>query len=409
MFCSAFFSGLEIAFISANKLKIELENKQGMLSARIAAYFLRYPSRFIGTMLVGNNLSLVVYGLMMARLLEPWIESHLPASMHSAFLVVLMQTLVSTLLILVTAEFLPKVLFRINPNKTLNFFAVPMLLVYVLLYPVVFLVIGFSEFVLQKLFGVEFFEDKSVFGRIDLDHYIREVASKTQTDGSTEIQIFQKALDFTNVKVSECMIPRTEIIAMEVNEPIEALRKSFIETSLSKTLIYEGSIDHIIGFTHSYEMFRNPVDIRSILLPISMVPETMAANDLLALFTRQHKSIALVLNEFGSTAGMVTLEDVLEEIFGEIEDEHDVDDLVEKQLNEHEFIFSGRTEVDYINAKYHVGLPVSDGYETLAGLIFHHYERIPQYNDVIRIENFVITVLSVSNTRIERVKVKKEE
>jgi CBS domain containing-hemolysin-like protein len=178
---------------------------------------------------------------------------------------------------------------------------------------------------------------------------------------------------------------------------------------LSKTLIYEGSIDHIIGFTHSYEMFRNPVDIRSILLPISMVPETMAANDLLALFTRQHKSIALVLNEFGSTAGMVTLEDVLEEIFGEIEDEHDVDDLVEKQLNEHEFIFSGRTEVDYINAKYHVGLPVSDGYETLAGLIFHHYERIPQYNDVIRIENFVITVLSVSNTRIERVKVKKEE
>ena len=410
LICSAFFSGMEIAFISSNKLKIELELKQGFFSARITSFFVKYPSRFIGTMLVGNNLSLVVYGLVMAGLLEPWIEQHIPEAYRNRATIIILQTFISTLFILVTAEFLPKVLFRINPNKTLNFFALPLIVIYYLLYPVVYLVIGFSEFVLKKFFGVEFFEDKPVFGKIDLDHYIREVASKTQgQDGSTEIQIFQKALDFTKVKVRECMVPRTEIIGMNVNESMDNLRKAFIETGLSKILIFEGNIDHIIGFTHSYEMFRNPDSIRSILLPISIVPETMPANELLAQLTKQHKSIALVLDEFGVTAGMLTLEDVIEEIFGEIEDEHDVDALVEKQLSDNEFVFSGRTEIDYINSKYHLDIPVSENYETMAGFIFHNHERIPHYNEVIQIPPFSITILSVSNTRIERVKVKKEK
>lgn len=405
--CSAFFSGMEIAFISANKLKIELENKQGFFSAKIASFFVKYPSRFIGTMMVGNNISLVIYGLAMARVLEPVLENIIPERYSNHFVIVILQTFISTMLILITAEFLPKTLFRLQPNNTLNFFAVPLIIVYYAMYPLVYLIIGFSEFVLKKIFGTEFFEDKPVFGRIDLDHYIRDIASKSEnTDGSNEIQIFQKALDFTKVKVRECMVPRTEIIALEVNEPIDVLRRTFVETGLSKILIYEGSIDHIIGFTHSYELFRSPQSIRSIILPISLVTETMQANELLDHFTRQHKSIALVLDEFGVTSGIVTLEDVIEEIFGEIEDEHDVDDLVEKQISEDEFIFSGRTEIDYINGKYDLGIPASDSYETLAGFIFHHNTRIPRYNETVTIPPFIITILSVSDTRIERVRVK---
>ena len=364
-------------------------------------------------MMIGNNVALVIYGIVMARILEPYILQYLPDSLKEGITVILIQTFLSTMLILVTGEFIPKVLFRVNPNKILIFFAVPVLIIYILLYPVVFIIIGLAELLLNKLSGIRFSENIVAFGKIDLDHYIRDIAARGQTNGnevSNEIRIFQKALDFTSVKVRECMIPRTEIIALGVEAPIESLRKTFSRTGLSKILIYEGSIDHIIGFTHSYEMFRHPTTIRSILLPIAIVPETMAANELLTQFTKQHKTIALVVDEFGSTSGIVTMEDVIEEIFGEIEDEHDTEDLMEKQVSENEFLFSGRVEIDYINHKYQINLPLSTDYETLGGLIFYHHRHIPIKNEVISIPPFEFTVLEVLETRIERVKlVKKEE
>lgn len=404
---AAFFSGLEIAYISANKLRIELENKQGILGAKIGSFFVKHPSRFIGTMLVANNVCLVIFGLLMASVLEPGIRFLLPESIETRFLIVLLQTLCATLMILVACEFLPKVLFRLEPNKTLNFFAIPLLLVYYLLYPIVYLLISFAEYFLKKAFRIEFRDNQRVFGKTDLDHYIKEVAEKSgSSDGSSEIKMFQNALDFVKVKVRECMIPRNEIIGIEVEEPIENLRQKFVETGLSKILIYEQTIDHIIGFTHSVEMFREPTSIRSVLRPVSIVPETMPAHELMDHFTKQHKSIALVLDDRGLTSGIVTLEDVMEEIFGEIEDEHDTDSPNERQLSDNEFVFPGRTEIDLINEKYNLELPVSEEYETLAGLIFFHVARIPKFHEVIEIGRWQFTILSVSETRIERVKLK---
>lgn len=407
---SAFFSGMEIAFISANKLKIELENKQKKFAAGILSHFIKSPSNFIGAMLIGNSISLVIYGIMMAGLLEPKVRSFLPHELQTELVVVIIQTFLSTLLILITAEFLPKVLFRLNPNQTLNFFAIPVSIIYYLLFPIVFVIIWMAEFILQKGFKMEFVQDKPVFGRIDLDDYVKNIATQSRgvNNMNEEMQIFQKALDFTDVKVRECMIPRTEIVALEVNEPINTLQQLFVKTGLSRILIYQNSIDHIIGFTHSYEMFKNPTSISSILLPISIVPETMPANELLTLFIQQHKSIALIVDEFGITSGIVTMEDVMEEIFGEIEDEFDVENKIEKRVSEHEFILSARLEIDYLNNKYHLNIPVTDEYETLAGFIFHHHENIPDVDEVIHISPFTFFILEVSETRIERVKLKIE-
>jgi putative hemolysin len=409
MLASAFFSGLEIAFITSNKLRIELENKQGNFSARILSHFNKNPSRYLGTMLLGNNIALVIFGMYMDEELNPVIGQFI----SSKLLILLISTFLSTMLILVMAEYLPKNLFRINPNKTLSLFAFPLSIVYGILLPIVVFTTGLSEFILKRVFRVKIKNEKNVFTMIDLDNYVRESTSSNEkkAEKDHEIQIFQNALDFSSVKARECMVHRTEIIAIEVNESIETLKNKFIQTRLSKILIYAGNIDNIIGYVYSKELFNNPQTIREILLPVSIVPESMAASEVLTVFIQQHKSIAIVVDEFGGTSGILTMEDIIEEIFGEIEDEHDKEEMVEKEVSEDEYLFSGRLETDYINNKYRLKLPVVDGVETLGGLIMYHHESIPKHNQEIRIENFLFTILAVSKTRIEQVnlKVLKEE
>ncbi len=411
LFFSAFFSGLEIAFLSSNKLKIELDYKQKKFSAKIISKFTRSPSSFIAMLLVGNNVSLVVYGLFMARILEPQIDKILPDAIHTEFAVVTIQTFIASIIILFTAEYMPKALFRLNPNGLLSFFALPVLLIYYLLYPIVFIIIGISNFVLTRIFKVELIEGRPAFGKIDLDHYIRDISSKTtnETEHNTEIQMFQNALDFSQVKVRECMVPRTEIVALEVNADVELLRKKFIETGLSKILIYKESIDNVIGYIHTSEMFKHPKNISSILLPITIVTESMPANDLLSQFTKERKSLALVVDEFGGTSGMVTIEDIMEEIFGEIEDEHDLERWAEKKISSSEYLFSGRLEIDYLNTKYGLHLPASEDYTTIAGLILSRYESLPTADQTIVIPPFVITIIKMSGTRIEQVRLKVDE
>ena len=404
MIASAFFSGMEIAFITSNKLRIELENKQGSFSAKILSHFNNYPSRYLGTMLLGNNIALVIFGIYMdeelTHVMGPYVSSKL--------LLLLISTFLSTMLILVVAEYLPKNFFRINPNKTLSLFALPLTIVYGVLYPVVLITIGFSEFILKKIFRVKIEKENVAFTMIDLDNYIREGTSAVEkkADKDHEIQIFQNALDFSSVKARECMIPRTEIIAVEVNQSVEELKNKFIQTRLSKILIYSENIDNIIGYAYSKELFKKPESIRNLLLPVSIVPESMAASEVLTVFIQQHKSIAVVVDEFGGTSGMLTMEDIIEEIFGEIEDEHDKEEMIEKQLNEAEFIFSARLETDYINHKYQLKLPILDNFETISGLIMHYHESIPRINEEIRIENFVFTITAVTKTRIEQVNLK---
>lgn len=404
LLASAFFSGLEIAFITSNKLRIELESKQGNFAAKILAYFNKYPSRYLGTMLLGNNIALVIFGIYMDEELKPVIENFI----SSKILILLISTFLSTMLILITAEFLPKNLFRINPNKTLTLFAFPLTIVYGILYPVVLISIGSSEFILKKIFRVKIENENAAFTMIDLDNYVREGTSAVEkkVEMDHEIQIFQNALDFSSVKARECMIPRTEIIAVEVNESIEALRQKFVQTRLSKILVYEKNIDNIIGYAYSKELFKKPSTIKSIMLPVSIVPESMAASEVLTVFIQQNKSIALVVDEFGGTSGMLTMEDVMEEIFGEIEDEHDKEELIEKQLSDTEFIFSARLETDYINNKYRLKLPILDNVETIGGLIMSYHENIPRVNEEIQIETALFTILSVARTRIETVSLK---
>lgn len=408
MILSAFFSGMEIAFITSNKLKTELEKNKGYLSARIISGFQKAPSDFIVTMLVGNSISLVIYGIVMGNILQPVILKIFPVSIASEFIVMITQTVISTLLILVTAEFLPKTLFRINPNYVLNIFAVPVFVVYYMLYPITFITIFIAEFLLKIFFSIKIVDQKHVFGPVDLDNYVKEFFPDARNDDELEheIQIFQNAMDFPAVKIRECMVPRTEIVAIDSKDDIYNLKQRFIETGLTKILVYNDSVDNITGYTHSYDMFRNPATIQSILRPVSFVPEAMPANGLLTIFIQQRRSMAVVVDEFGGTAGMITMEDMIEEIFGEIHDEFDVDDFIEKQINNTEFLFSGRLEIDYINEKYRIELPESDDYETLSGLIMHFHQSIPQKNEKIEIGNFVFTIHHVSKTRIDQVHVK---
>ncbi|CAG0961832.1 MAG: HlyC/CorC family transporter [Bacteroidetes bacterium] len=401
---SAIFSGLEIAFVSANKLKIELDSKQGMFSAKIYSRFLKTPSYFIATMLVGNNIALVIYGIVMAILLEPYIGKYI----HSEIVLLLAQTGISTALVLIVAEFLPKVFFRINPNKTLAFFAIPVFIIYYALYPIVIIFTTLSEFILTKFFKQDSSAQEIVFGKLDLGQYIEESTENTK-DKSTidhEVTIFRNALDFSNVKARECMVPRIDITAVELNESIETIKQKFIETGFSKILVYRDNVDNMIGYIHSFELFKKPESIKSILLPLLIVPESMPASEALSQFIAQHRSMALVVDEFGGTSGILTIEDVIEQIFGEIEDEHDTDELTEQKISEIEYLFSARHEIKYLNEKYQLKLPESDEYETLAGLIIHLYESIPGINERILTPIHEFTIKKVAGNRIDLVKLK---
>ena len=398
---SAFFSGMEIAFVSANKLKVELDKQSGRAYSRLLEGVLQSPAKFIATMLVGNNIALVVYGVMMAKLLEPTIEHYT----QSSFLVLLIQTIISTLIILVTAEFLPKAFFRINPNQFLKVFALPLFMFYYLLWPIVRITIFMSKIGL-RLIGAPLEEEDAVFRKVDLEEYLKSSSKDEQED--VEVQMLQNALDFSSVKVRECMVPRTEIVAVDLSQSIEDLAKVFVETKLSKVLIYKENIDHIIGYAHSIEMFKNPTNIHSILLPIPIVTESMLANELMETFTKERKAVAVVVDEFGGTSGMVTIEDVMEEIFGEIEDEHDEEQLTEEVLSDGELRLSARLEVDYLNEKYNLDLPESEAYETLGGLLVENFESIPNEAAEITIGNYTFTAEQVSETRIETVLLKSD-
>jgi putative hemolysin len=410
---TAFLSGMEIAFLSANKLRVELESKQGNISARIFSFFIKRPSRFIATALVGMNIAVVIYSIKMDQLLEPHLDHIITKAGfgHSMqqVAILLCSTFVSTVLLLFTAEFLPKALFRINPNGILNFFAIPYQLIFYILSPIVFITTTLSEFILSKVFGVKLSKENITFGKIDLDNYVRQVTDTSveeEKEIDHEIKIFQNALGFSEARVRDAMIPRTEVVAVEVNSSLEILQQKFIETRLSKILIYEGNIDKMIGYVYSYDLFKRPKSIRSVLWPINIVPETLFLKDVLKIFITQHKSLAVVVDEFGGTSGLLTIEDVIEEIFGEIEDEHDQEELIEKKINEDEYIFSGRQEIEYLNEEYDLDLPVSENYETLAGMLINTIQGIPEQDQVVRVDNKEFRVLAVNNARVDKIKVR---
>jgi CBS domain containing-hemolysin-like protein len=402
---SAFFSGMEIAFVTANKLRIEIDRKQEKFLSGIVSFFIKDPAKFIATMLVGNNIALVIYGITFAILLEEPVR-RLTGS-NSEATILLIQTLVSTLIILLTGEFLPKTLFRLNPNNSLRLLSVPTLIFYVLLYPVTLLTIGISNFTMRYLLRVrpDHRTREPVFSKVDLDHFLTTVQpeKETGTEKIEDLKIFKNALEFSSLKVRDCMIPRTDVIALEEEASVEDLVQRFVDTGLSRILIYGDTIDNVIGYVNSKDLFRKPASIKTHLKPIQIVPETLPVNRLLTGFIKDGKGIALVVDEFGGTSGVITTEDIIEEIFGEIEDEHDTSDLVEKQLDEHRFLLSGRLEIDYLNDKYLLSIPASEEYDTLAGYIIYHYESIPEKNTSVLLDNFLITITDVSSNRVEEV------
>jgi CBS domain containing-hemolysin-like protein len=400
---SAFFSGMEIAFVTANRLKIELDSQKGTFSGKILSNFVKNDSRFIATMLLGNNIALVVYGIWMAKLLEPSISSFVYGN---EALILTIQTVVSTLLILFTAEFLPKATFQINPNRVLQVLSFPLIILYTALYPLTIFTMFLSNGFL-KLFRVDTKNGKTAFSKVDLNEYVRDLNDRMDEESEldNEMQILQNALGFSQVKARDCMIPRTDIVALEVESSVEEMKDKFIETGLSKILIYRDTIDNIIGYAHSFELFKKPSRIKEILIPIAFVPEAIPAKDLLELFAKQHGNIAIVVDEYGGTSGLVTIEDVVEEIFGDIEDEHDSDELLEKRIDDKTLLFSARQDIDYLNESFDLELEESTEYETLGGLVLHHLESIPEEGTILEIENYKITIESVSDRRIEIIKV----
>lgn len=404
---SAFFSGMEIAFVSSNKLRFELDKTDKSLSSRILDIFYRNPSRFITTMLVGNNIALVVYGLQMAILLEPYVAR----LVSSEALIVLLQSVISTLLILVTGEFIPKMIFKINPNFSLRLFAFPLFVIYIVLYPLS----TFSSllsFVLLKLAGIKNLQNSTdrALGKVDLDYFIQQSIEDAPQNSNMdkEVKIFQNALDFSNVRLRDCIVPRTEIVACDTDATLEELKNKFIETGLSKIIVYKENIDDIIGYIHSSELFAHPGNWTDVVRPVPIVPETMAANRLMKVLMGNKKSMAVVVDEFGGTAGIVTLEDLVEEIFGEIEDEHDTRSYVARKVSENEYILSGRMEIDTLNEKFGLELPESDNYVTIAGFILYYLEKFPKLNETVEIGRFSFKILKMTATKIELVRMKEE-
>ncbi len=409
---SAFFSGMEIAYVSSNKIHIEIEKKQGGFLSNVLTRLTKKPSKFIATMLVGNNIALVVYGFYMGEVLLNIFRSLIPSKfwLLDYFLTdlnLLTQTFISTVIILITAEFLPKVFFQIYSNTLIKIFSFPAYIFYLIFSPISSFVIWVSDFVLKRFLKTDGDEVQLAFSKTELGDYISEQMETVEEDDEidSEIQIFQNALDFSDVKSREVMIPRTEIVAVEKSQSIEEVSKLFIETGLSKIIVYDDTVDDIIGYVHSFELFKKPHSLRSILLPVVFVPETMFVKDVLNLLTKKHKSMAVVIDEYGGTSGIITVEDIVEELFGEIEDEHDSVELIEEQLAENLYRFSARLEVDHINETYRLDLPEGENYETLGGMIVNHTEEIPKQGDEVRIDNFKINIIETSNTKIEIVEI----
>ncbi|WP_299065634.1 hemolysin family protein [uncultured Polaribacter sp.] len=397
---SAFFSGMEIAFVSANKLHIELEKKREGFIPQILNKITQKSSKFITTMLVGNNISLVIYSYYMGRFLV----RILPLEGYNDFSILLIQTIISTIIILITAEFLPKAIFRIYANEVLKIFALPAYFFYVLFHFFSEFITLISDFFLKVFFKTDADEQQVEFSKEELGNYITEqLETGNDEEVDSEIQIFQNALEFHNVKAREVMVPRTEIIAVEIHEKVSVLKKIFIETGLSKVLVYKTSMDDVIGYVNAFELFKKPRTIKSILLPVEIVPESMMINDILNILMKKRKSIAVVVDEYGGTSGMITVEDIVEELFGEIEDEHDSQVFLEEKINDSTFNFSARLEVDYLNEEYGLSIPKSEAYETLGGFIIEHTESIPEENEVVDIEGFEIRILNISGAKIDDV------
>lgn len=410
---SAFFSGMEIAYVSSNKIHIEIAKKQNDFLAKTLTKLTAKPSKFIATMLIGNNIALVIYGFLMGDKLVKWFKDILPTdygflNYMLSDLSLLTQTVISTLLILITAEFLPKVFFQIYANSLLKILAVPAYFFYGLFSWVSDFVIWISNMILKRFFKTGKEDVQLVMTKVELGNYISEQMESVEEhdEVDSEIQIFQNALDFSEVKAREVMLPRTEIIAVDINEPIKNIRALFTSSGLSKILVYKDSVDDIVGYVHSFELFKKPKDIKSVVRGVEFVPETMLVKDVLNVLTKKRKSISVVIDEYGGTSGIITVEDIIEELFGEIEDEHDTMELIEEKIDEYNYKFSARLEVDYINEAYKLDLPEGENYETLGGLIVDETEEIPHVNDQIQIENYLFTILEVSTTKIDLVALK---
>lgn len=403
MVFSAFFSGMEIAFVSSNKLRFEME-KTNNVSSHILSVFYRHSNNFISTMLVGNNIALVIYGILMAQLIEQYI---LAGVITNQAILVPIETIVSTLIILVTGEFMPKTLFKINPNATLKIFCLPTFACYILLYPISRFSSWLSTGILHMVGIRTNKEDREkAFTKVDLDYFIQSSIedAKEGNEIDNEIKIFRNALDFSNVKIRDCMIPRTEIIAVEVDTPLDELKKVFIENGISKVIVYKDNIDNIIGYIHSSEMFKGADEWQNNIRTIPFVPETMAAHKLMRIFKQQKRSLAVVVDEFGGVSGIVALEDLIEEILGDIEDEHDTNSVIARKISDNEYILSGRMEIEKANETFNLNLPESDDYQTIGGLILNECQSIPKVNEVIKTDQFTFKIIKVSATRIELVK-----
>ncbi|MBP5318962.1 MAG: HlyC/CorC family transporter [Paludibacteraceae bacterium] len=405
LFFSAFFSGMEIAFVSANKLLVEMERHKDSMYSSVLSLFYSRPDRFISTILVGNNIALVIYGIQMADLLKPYLE----LLTDSPTLVGVLQTLISTLLILIAGEWLPKTLCKINPNFWLKATAYPTLLIYILLYPISWFMSAVSN-AIMRLFGLETrINAHYMVGRVDLDVLLQESVDNVENkEVENEVKLFQNALDFSKVKLRNCMVPRTELVAVEYNTSLQELTDEFVQSGCSKILVYRENIDDIIGYIHTIELFKRPAKWQDKIMLVPVVPETMPANKLMNLLLLKKKSMAIVVDEFGGTAGVVTLEDIVEEIFGEIEDEHDTQEYVAKRLNENEFVLSGRLEVDDVNDRFDLDLPVSEDYMTIAGMVLAIFQGFPKAGTDIELKSYRLKILRATPNKIELVKLIKE-
>ena len=407
---SAFFSGMEIAFVSSNKIYLEIEKKQGSFLSKILTKLTEKPSKFIAAMLIGNNIALVVYGFFMGDMLMLWIDTlgFTLSSLSNLFL----QTVLSTLVVLITAEFLPKVFFQIYANSLIKFFAIPAYVFYQLFYFISSFFIWISDFILKRFFRTEGDQIQLFFSKVELGDYITEQMSTVEDheEVDSEIQMFQNALDFSSVKARDIMSPRTEIVAIDLFDSIEELKDLFIETGYSKILVYQNSFDDILGYVHSFDLFKKPKNIKSIIIPVEFVPETIFIKDVMSFLTKKRKSVAVVLDEYGGTSGIITIEDIVEELFGEIEDEHDSDEeLIEKELEPGVYLFSTRFDVEYLNQNYKLNIPESDSYGTLGGFIVDHTSDIPQQGDVIVIGDYHFVIEEATNKKLELVKMTLKE